>query len=216
MNNSFNISQMPRTEEALQQIREGRREKILNAAKTVFARKGSAATIADIASEAGISQGLAYSYFTSKEEIFTTLVKQSIQSAGEYDKVIRRLPGSPAERLSAIITRLVGLRREQPGYYQFLYQILSDDSMPNVLREMMSRQGRILQKEMRQLIVEGQASGEIAKDNPDKLLEAIMACVEGLWRRMTYSDPKKTSESFPDAKIMLRMLEPHQEKEPRK
>ncbi len=166
--------------------------------------------MADVAIEAGVSQGLAYRYFARKEDIFSTLVKRSIESAGDYDRIIRKLPGSAAERLRAIITRLLQLRREQPGYYQFLYQMMSDESMPNELREMMTKQGRNLQKEMRKLIVEGQASGEIAKDSPDHLLEAIMACIEGLWRRMLYSDPDKISENLPDARIILRMLKPDQ------
>ncbi len=73
---------MPRTEEANQQIREEQRDKILSAAANVFARKGNAATMADVASEAGVSQGLAYRYFESKEEIFTTLIKQAAESSG--------------------------------------------------------------------------------------------------------------------------------------
>lgn len=201
---------MPRTQETLQQIREEQREKILNAAQYIFAKKGRSATMSDVASEAGISQGLAYRYFKSKEEIFITLVKQSIESAGEYDKIIRKLPGSPAERLETIVTRLLQLRQERPGYYQFLYQLLSDESVPNELREMMMKQGKILQKEMLRLIVEGQLLGQISKDNPAQLLEAVMACIEGLWRKMTYTEPGKISENFPDAKIILRMLKPDQ------
>jgi AcrR family transcriptional regulator len=207
----YSISKkMPRTQEALQHIHEEQRSKILSAAQSTFARKGRAATMADIASEAGISQGLAYRYFTSKEEIFETLVRQSIRSAGEYDKIIRKLPGSPAERLGAIVTRLLELRRERPGYYQFLYQLLSDESLPDQLREMMTKQGKALQREMHRLIIEGQASGEVANDDPSQLLEAIMACIEGLWRRMAFTDPGKMSENFPDAKIILRMLKPDQ------
>ena len=43
---------MPRTEEANQQIRQEQRTKILNASRNVFARKGRAATMADVAAEA--------------------------------------------------------------------------------------------------------------------------------------------------------------------
>ena len=32
---------------------------------------------------------------------------------------------------------------------------------------------------MRQLIIEGQAAGEIVKDDPDQLLVALVACFKG-------------------------------------
>jgi len=60
---------MPRTPEANQRIREAQRAKILESARSVFARKGMEATITDIAAEAQISLGLAYRYFADKEAI---------------------------------------------------------------------------------------------------------------------------------------------------
>ena len=69
---------MPRTTEANQRIREAQRAKILESARSVFARKGMEATITDIATEAQISIGLAYRYFADKEAIFSALVKQTI------------------------------------------------------------------------------------------------------------------------------------------
>ncbi len=50
---------------------EERKAEILSAAIRVFARKGYDKTsISDIAKEIGISQGLCYRYYTSKEEIY--------------------------------------------------------------------------------------------------------------------------------------------------
>ena len=64
---------MPRSEEAWQRIREEQRTHILEAAKRVFARKGPAATMDDIAAESSVSHGLAYRYFANKEAIFSAL-----------------------------------------------------------------------------------------------------------------------------------------------
>ena len=48
-----------------------RKQEILSGALTVFARKGyDKTTISDIAKELGISQGLCYRYYASKEEIY--------------------------------------------------------------------------------------------------------------------------------------------------
>ncbi|KAA8959419.1 TetR/AcrR family transcriptional regulator [Mycobacterium sp.] len=52
-----------------------RRDEILAAAKTVFARKGfHNTTIADIAKEAGLAYGSVYWYFDSKDDLFHALM----------------------------------------------------------------------------------------------------------------------------------------------
>jgi AcrR family transcriptional regulator len=196
--------QLPRTELANQQMREEQRANILNAAREVFAQKGSSATMSDIADKAGVSQGLPYRYFSSKEEIFSILLRETIVSAKEYDRIIKELPGTSSERLERIVTRLLELRKEKPGYYQMLYQMLSDTKTPKEIREALTRRGITFRREMRKLLIEGQKAGKIANDDPDQLLESVMAAIDGLWRRMAY-DPQST-KNFPEPKIILRML----------
>lgn len=54
-----------------------RKQEILNAAVRVFARKGYEKTsIADIAKEIGISQGLCYRYYASKEEMYDAAIDE--------------------------------------------------------------------------------------------------------------------------------------------
>jgi AcrR family transcriptional regulator len=204
---------MPRTEEANQQIREEQRAKILTAARNVFARKGKAATMADVALEAGVSQGLAYRYFSSKEEIFTTLVKQAAESGGGPTQRLSQIQGSPGTRLALLISYILEDRRSNPGYSQLLYQILTDDSVPNELKQVVMRNGKIIQGTMRQLIVEGQATGEVVEDDPDQLMVALLACFDGLMKRSTMLGIESNKEHFPDTKIILRMLKPETTKE---
>ena len=78
-------------------------QQIVDAAIRVFARKGYwSSRVSDIAREAGIAAGTIYLYFTTKEEILTTLFRQKMGEfvaavwrdiAGERDAVakIRRL-----------------------------------------------------------------------------------------------------------------------------
>ncbi len=70
---------MPRTAEANQRLREEQRAKILDGAMKVFAQKGSAATMAEIAAAAEVSQGLAYRYFANKEAIIHAVLEHVIQ-----------------------------------------------------------------------------------------------------------------------------------------
>ena len=203
--------EMPRSEEANQQIREEQRAKILSAAANVFARKGNTATMADVASEAGVSQGLAYRYFASKEEIFTILIKQATESSGGPVEGIKQIQGTPGTRLMLLISYILDNNRQNPGYSQIFNQALADDTTPNELRQLVQRRGKILQDIMRQLIVEGQATGEIAKDDPDQLMVALLACINGLMKRATILDPKDAKKNFPETKIILRMFRPDSE-----
>jgi len=69
---------MPRTEDANQRIREEQRTKILEAALSVFARQGTDATIADVATAANVSYGLIYRYFVNKVALQAPSVKNML------------------------------------------------------------------------------------------------------------------------------------------
>ena len=98
--------------------------------------------MSEVAEEAGISQGLAYRYFPSKEAILTTLVRQMAESGGGAAVRLGKIPGSPGERLYPFISYVLESRREQPEFYQFLYQVLYDEKVPDELREVVSRSGK--------------------------------------------------------------------------
>jgi AcrR family transcriptional regulator len=67
---------MPRTEKQYQQIREEKRGLILNTALELFAQQGVHTTSIDqIAKKAGISKGLTYNYFESKNSILNEILK---------------------------------------------------------------------------------------------------------------------------------------------
>ncbi len=80
---------MPRTKKQFEEIREKTRKSILNAGLKLFAQKGYHGTsIADIAKEAGISKGLAYNYFKSKDELAEAILFMVIEFLAEFDELI--------------------------------------------------------------------------------------------------------------------------------
>jgi AcrR family transcriptional regulator len=69
----------PRTEQQYEQIREQKRNLILQAALRLFADEGFHSTsISKIAKSAGISKGLMYNYFKSKEALLKDIVISGI------------------------------------------------------------------------------------------------------------------------------------------
>lgn len=66
---------MPRTEEQFEEIRESKKKQIMDSALELFADKGFASSsINMIAKHAGVSKGLIYNYFESKEELITIII----------------------------------------------------------------------------------------------------------------------------------------------
>jgi len=200
---------MPRTAEANQRIREAQRAKILQSARTVFARRGMEATIADIAAEAHISLGLAYRYFADKEAIFFELVKQTVPDDGAAFQKLLEGPGTPGKRLATLISSIVVARgqREPLEAHQLLQHALDADAMPQGLRVLLSKRYHMLLRAMRQLIIEGQGTGEIAPGDPDQLVAILSACLDGL-TRWALRDPDQFRAYVPNAQIILRLLQP--------
>ena len=198
---------MPRSEEANQRIREEQRAKILEGARKVFARKGMAATMAEVAAEASVSQGLAYRYFANKEAIFHELVEQAVQNGIAGIQRIPRMPGTPGERLELLVSKAWEGRREHPEYYQVLYQVLDDEATSRDISELIGKQGHAYLDMLKQLIVEGQATGEVARGDPDQLVIVILSCLDGL-TRLALRDPEQVKKHFPDIGIILRIFKP--------
>jgi len=203
---------MPRTPEANQRLREAQRTKILASARSVFARKGMEATITDIAAEAQISLGLAYRYFADKEAIFSELVKQTVPDDSAGFQQLVQMPGTLGERLATLISSIVGARgqREPLEAHQLLHHALDADALPEEIRELLSKRYQMLLATMRQLIVEGQATGEVLPGDPDQLVAVMSACLDGL-TRWALRDPEQFRTYVPDAQIVLRLFQPSTE-----
>jgi len=76
---------------------EGRRRDILVAAAHIFARDGYvSASLDDVAAKIGVTKGVIYYYFRSKEEIFTEIRATAVREATERLEAIMA-SGKPAE-----------------------------------------------------------------------------------------------------------------------
>ena len=198
---------MPRTGRDSARQGEERRADILDAARRVCARKGQAATMADIAEAAGVSQGLAYRYFEGKEAIYRELIAQAVEQADAASTLPAADPGAPAgQQLALMVARMLEYRRDHLELFQLLDQVLGDEQ-PGDFAAQIRERGEHFMRELRRLIVAGQAAGEVAAGDPDQLLIAIVASVDGL-TRFGLRQPDEFRKHCPDASILLRMLMP--------
>ena len=82
-----------------------RPQEILDAALTLFAQKGFAATrLEEVAARAGVSKGTIYLYFESKEAVFKALVQEKLGTRiGGFTEMLRAYEGSSAELLTLLL-----------------------------------------------------------------------------------------------------------------
>ena len=74
----------PRSKQQFEEIREASQRKIFDASLELFGTKGFEATsIAQIAKSAGISKGLIYNYFESKEALLESMIHDLVSVGDE-------------------------------------------------------------------------------------------------------------------------------------
>lgn len=142
---------------------ETRRLQILDAAMACFARKGfHQTTMEDIGQEAGLSPGLAYRYFDSKEDIILATIEDSVNRSGRFFES----KADDEETLSVLEQMLENQfhRLEQPGrdvYYKVRVQLWAEALQnPKVAEkaQLLRQQGL---KQFARLIRRGQEKGQI-------------------------------------------------------
>ncbi|CAM3087814.1 TetR/AcrR family transcriptional regulator [Paenibacillus lupini] len=157
-----------------------RRERIKKAALKVFAKRGLQATkMSMIAEEAGVSQGLSYRYFSSKEELFSILVQEALDEAETSLADVSLMPGSPKERLRAFT--LTMLDESHKSYFMLLRYAQIEEDVPEQTKQILASHSpdRTI-GQLVPLFQQGQQAGEFSDGQPDKLLFFYFSVITGL------------------------------------
>jgi len=114
----------PRTPKQFQEIREEKKSLIMDVALEHFASEGyHNSTISHIAKHAGISKGLMYNYFESKEELLTEIINRSIAEISQYFDPDKNGCLSE-EEFELFIRKLFHLLREKLSFCRLFYQLI--------------------------------------------------------------------------------------------
>lgn len=159
--------------------KEKRREDILNAGLDLFIRKGYAATkISDIAKQVGMSVGLLFHYFESKEKLYEELIKIGFSGPADV-MVMANLP--PIEFFEAAVNMIFNSLRKEPfnaKMFVLMNQAFYNEAAPQPIKEMLKNfdifcvTSEIMQK--------GQADGSIRDGNPYALSIAFWCAIQGI------------------------------------
>ncbi|TVX93501.1 TetR/AcrR family transcriptional regulator [Paenibacillus agilis] len=192
----------PLNEEQLDQLRDERREQIKYAALRVFACYGLCGTkMSMIACEAGVSQGLSYRYFKSKDELFVELIEEAMREALEAVKYVSEQPGTPTE-LMAMITE--GMLEENNKYYFMLVQqARTSENMPERVKQIFEQySNQAIIDQLVSIFIKGQDAGEFIAGDPQQLLFWYFALISGLMLQVQESD----GYGLPNATFLMRVL----------
>lgn len=119
----------PRTAEQNHELREESRRKIMKHAMALFATHGYDQTsVRMITQSAGISQGLMYNYFESKEHLLLALFQRSVQDVNE-SFVRAEEADDPRELIAQLVRAAMAVVREHLDFWRAWYSVRMQPSV---------------------------------------------------------------------------------------
>jgi AcrR family transcriptional regulator len=185
-----------------EQSRANTRERLLLAARSVFARSGfHGASVEEIASEAGFSTGALYSNFSGKEDLFLVLMEREID---EYSREIAdavRARSSIAERATGGARQWMTMIEREPDVLLLFMEFWAYGVRDARVRPKVAARFAQVRQLLTALIVDGVREFDLELDIPaEQLAVAIDALADGI-ARQKLADP----DAVPD-ELMGRVL----------
>lgn len=171
-----------------QRRKEDRPQEITDAAFQVFAEKGYApARVEEVAKRAGVSKGLLYLYFRTKEELFKAVIRSfvirrvdallvAVENTelsseafirGPLVEFMKQLPGSP---VAVVIRLLIAEGRRHPDLLDFYWD--------NVVSKGMRAMSRIVERGVER----GEFRDSAVSELPQLLIAPVMVSV--IWKTL--------------------------------
>jgi len=178
------INMCPRTPEQFEEMRESRREQIMDTALELFAGEGYAnCSIAQLAKHAGISKGLMYNYFESKEALLVSIIEDGISEIldhfdPDHDGVLT------TEELEGFIEKIFSSIRENRQFWILYINIILQ---PRVKEFLEGEPFKNVMAQFGPMLV--QYFTEMGFEDPALEMLTFSALIEGFGVLMVYAYP---------------------------
>ncbi len=155
------------------------RQKLVEVARELFARKGiEATTMNDIAANSGKGRRTLYTYFRNKEEIYSAVIEGELERLSEQLDEVAGLDATPDEKMLSLIythlnmikdavTRNGSLRAE---FFRNIWQV-------EKVRRLFDEEERSI---LRRVLEEGVARGKFHIENVSLMADIIHYSIKGL------------------------------------
>ncbi|MGD0525670.1 MAG: TetR/AcrR family transcriptional regulator [Polyangiaceae bacterium] len=157
-----------------------KRERILDAAVRVFAKKGFYATrVSEVAKAAGVADGTIYLYFKSKDQLLVSLFEDRVERLLTF--LQNELPATvgAAGKLRRIIELQLGLMEGERDLAEVITVILRQST--KLMKEYAAPKFTAYLDVIARVVADGQASGELRGDvSPHLAARAIFGALDGI------------------------------------
>jgi len=175
----------PRTRAQVELIREGRRQQLMESALHLFASEGYAhCTISMLAASAGISKGLLYHYFKSKEELLEAIIEKGLdEMMGLFDP--DRDGTLTVQEFTNFIRKIFAILRSNKDFWVLYVRVIMQ---PGVKEHMTGRPVIGYIGKYNQILKDYFIRMGFA--DPDLEVLTLSAMIEGLGILMVYTYPE--------------------------
>jgi AcrR family transcriptional regulator len=174
----------PRTPEQFEAMRSSRREQIMEAALELFAREGYGnCSISQLATHAGISKGLMYNYFDSKEQLLAAIIENGLTEImglldPDHDGVLQ------PEEMAGFIQRILSAMRGNQKFWTLYVTVILQPHVREILaggpfQNYIERFGPLLMDYFQRM----------GFQNPELEMLTFSAMIEGLGVLLIYAHP---------------------------
>ena len=172
---------------------EKRREEILAAALDLFIRKGYAATrTLDISRAVGVSEGLLFHHFETKEKLYEELIRRGINAPQSIMSIPAADPIAFFKQAAASILNAIKTQPVTSKMFVLMNQAFYNEAASPVVKELL-KQMDILTKSV-PFIKAGQKNKTIRKGNPYALSIAFWSAIDGIASNMALLPDAKCPE----------------------
>ena len=178
-----------------EQSKANTRERLLDAARSVFARGGfHGASVEEIASEAGFSTGALYSNFEGKEDLFLVLMEREIEEHAREIAAAVRAQASVADRATGGAQQWMIMIEREPEVLLLFMEFWAYGVRDPSVRPKVAERFAQVRRTLSELIVEGVRDFDLELLlGAEHLAIAIDALADGI-ARQKLADP----EAIPD------------------
>jgi AcrR family transcriptional regulator len=158
------------------------REKILDVAEALFARRGYAGVgLREVAGQVGLGKSSLFHHFRSKADLYISVLMRVFERIDERVGPATSGAGSPAERLERGVDALVDVLAEHPTTARLLLRgLFEDDDLPEEAGPALAEAEGVLERivgRVLALVSEGAASGAFRSAAPGHVLQTLIGAV---------------------------------------
>lgn len=134
----------PKTKEQFEQIRQQSMDAIMQTALELFGHNGYHSTsISKIAQEAGISKGLIYNYFTSKEDLLKRIILEAIERGEHIMDEAMSQSDDPFKQLQNLLEISVEMVKSNLHYWKLVTSLAFQGDVLNPVEDVLSEKNKV-------------------------------------------------------------------------